>query len=445
MKLLFLLLMIVGGLVALVVLAGLITGVVAVVYSLLPIPKVPMRYNLRNLQVRWKTTAVTALAFTMVIGLLTVMLAFVQGMDHLVKSSGHPGNIIVLAAGSTDESFSSLPAGVDVLQLPKDVQEMVQKEGDKFLAVREVYVVVVQERVDPQTKQPTGRFVQMRGLDDVELAARIHGLELQPGGQWFSGRTYDVVLGASAAETFGPDLGKSSAEPGDEIQLGSKKWRVTGVMKASGSTFANEVWAQDTHLQESFGRKTETGPSYSSFIVRVKDPALAEQASELIDKQKVTESFTAMTEKKYYANLSQTNLQFMYAAIVVAVVMAVGGVLGVMNTMFAAISQRRKDIGVLRLLGYSRWQVLVSFLTESLVIALIGGLLGLALGSLVDGWTAKSIVAGSGGGGKSIILTLLVDRTALFGGLGLTIVMGLVGGLMPSLSAMRLRPLESLR
>ena len=445
MKLLFYLFLVVALLVGLIVVAALLTGLAAIAHLLLPVAKVPLRYNLRNLQVRWKTTAITALAFTVVIFLLTWMLAFVQGMNHLVKNSGHPGNIIVLAAGSNDETYSNLPASVDVRVLPKNVQEMVLKDGDNFWAVREVYVVVNQEFIHPKTKELDRRFVQMRGVDDVKMAARLHGLELQPGGKWFSGKTYEVVLGASVAKKFGADVGKDSVEPGDEVQLGSRKWRVSGVMKASGSTFANEVWARDIHVQESFGRKTETGPSYSSYVVRIKDPSLADKASDRIDQERTTEAITAMTEKKYYENLSQTNLQFMVAAIIVAIMMAIGGVLSVMNTMFAAISQRSKDIAVLRLLGYGRWQILASFLMESLVIAVVGGFLGLALGSLLNGLTATSVVASGTGGGKSIVFALVVDQLVVCAGLALIVVMGLVGGLIPSLSAMRLRPLESLR
>src|SRR6266849_3732913 len=124
MKLLFYLLLAVAALVGLLVVTALLTGLAAVVHWLLPVAKVPLRYNLRNLQARWKTTAITALAFTVVIILLTWMLAFVQGMNLLVKSSGQPGNIIVLSAGSTDEAFSNLPASVDITSLPKNIHKM---------------------------------------------------------------------------------------------------------------------------------------------------------------------------------------------------------------------------------------------------------------------------------------------------------------------------------
>ena len=125
--------------------------------------------------------------------------------------------------------------------------------------------------------------------------------------------------------------------------------------------------------------------------------------------------------------------------------MAAGGMFGVMNTMFAAISQRTKDIGVLRLLGYNRRAVLISFLLESLLIALVGGGLGCALGWLVDGWSATSVVSNGPGGGKFVVLRLVVDGQIVAAGLLLTLVMGILGGIVPALSAVRLKPLEALR
>ncbi|HZT79529.1 MAG TPA: ABC transporter permease, partial [Gemmataceae bacterium] len=158
-------------------------------------------------------------------------------------------------------------------------------------------------------------------------------------------------------------------------------------------------------------------------------------------------ALNSMTEAEYYSKLAETNRQFLVAILFVAGVMAVGGVFGVMNTMFAAISQRTKDIGVLRIIGFARWQILVSFFLETLLIALIGGLLGLAVGYVfADGRTATSVVSsGQGGAGKSVVLRMLVDGNILAAGLLFTLVMGALGGLLPSLSAMRLKPLDALR
>jgi ABC-type antimicrobial peptide transport system permease subunit len=125
--------------------------------------------------------------------------------------------------------------------------------------------------------------------------------------------------------------------------------------------------------------------------------------------------------------------------------MALGGIVGIMNTMYAAISQRTKDVGLLRILGYSRGQVLRSFFLESMLLALLGGLLGCAVGSLANGFTATSILSGGQGGGKSVVIKLVADWSILGIGLSFALVMGCVGGLIPALSAMRLRALESLR
>src|SRR5262249_9674455 len=130
---------------------------------------------------------------------------------------------------------------------------------------------------------------------------------------------------------------------------------------------------------------------------------------------------------------------------IVAVIMAIGGLFGVMNTMFAAIAQRTKDIGVLRILGYARWQLLLSFLLESLLLALVGGALGCAVGSLFHGLSATSIMSSGPGGGKSVVLKLVVDGQILLAGMQFAFAMGLLGGIWPALSVMRLRPLEAVR
>ncbi len=186
--------------------------------------------------------------------------------------------------------------------------------------------------------------------------------------------------------------------------------------------------------------------NYSTIVLRTANAADAEQTAKDLTTNFKKAALQAQTETAYFDKLNATNQQFLVAIVFVAVIMAVGGVFGVMNTMFAAISQRIKDIGVLRILGFASWQILVSFLLESLVIALVGGLLGCAVGSLANGWTASSIISGGqGGGGKSVMLKLVVDGNILAAGLCLTLVMGGLGGLLPALSAMRLKPLDSLR
>lgn len=453
-----------------------IIGVVVAAFSkILPIVRVPLHYNLRNLVLRWKTTVVTAVAFTVVVTLLIVMLSFVAGMNRVTEGSGIPGNVLILSDGATDEVFSNLPRDASVERLPNDIQVLIAKDANgKYLATKEAYVLVNHVLANPEPGGRMRRFVQMRGLDDPETAGQVHGLELLKGRWWSQsgvgttkvkvtrqGVTHEeypkeIVMGDGVAGQFARDLRVPSLEPGQVLEVGPLTCMVVGILKATGSTFGSEVWARDSVVQEQFGRQN----SYSSYVVRARDPARASEAlqtGEIATARTVTDmirkfkgagdiALQAYPETDYYSKLTETNNQFLYAIIFVAIFMAIGGVLGIMNTMFAAISQRTKDIGMMRLLGFTRAQILVSFLFESLVIALAGGLLGCLIGFAFDGWTASSVVSGGpGGGGKSVVLRLVVSPEILGSGLGFALLMGAIGGLVPSLAAMRLKPLESLR
>jgi putative ABC transport system permease protein len=426
----------------------------AVLLLLVALGKIPLSYNVRNLVVRWRTTTLTALAFTLVICLQTVMLGFVAGMNKLTENSGRPENVMVLSDGSLDELMSNLgySDSADV-----DRQPLVERDAQgQPLASREVYVVVNQP-LDLGPGQPTRRrFTQVRGIEDPRIAAQVHGLELYPEGQWFSAagvqslpgasgdgqeQAVQAVLGEGVAGQLGQDRGRERLIVGDVFELGPRKWIVVGIMRSAGSTFGSEIWAKRALVGPMFGKET-----YSSIVLRTRDADTALQLADDLTKNFRKAAVQAQPETEYFAKLSETNRQFTAAIVFVTIVMAVGGVFGVMNTMFAAISGRTKDIGVLRIIGFARWQILFSFFLESLVISLVGGLLGCAIGYLTNGWTATSIVSGGqGGGGKFVVLELVISADTLLLGLLLALAMGAVGGLLPAISAMRLKPLESLR
>lgn len=430
-------------------------GVAALVFvALLIIGKVPLSYNIRNLVVRWRTTLLTALAFTLVICLQTVMLGFVAGMNKLTDQSGQPGNVMVLSDGALDELMSNLGYGnsADVERHPGVLRD----ERGEPLASREVYLVVNQPVPTEPGQRQRRRFTQVRGVEDPVVAARVHGLELKPGGTWFSKsgvqsldgssagdeeQAVQAVVGEGVAGQMGQDRGKERLEVGDVFDLGPRKWVVVGIMKAAGSTFGSEIWSKRSLVGPMFGKN-----GYSSIVLRTADADTARQVAEDLTRNYKKTAVQAQTETEYFSKLATTNRQFTLAIAFVAIVMGIGGVFGVMNTMFAAISGRTKDIGVLRIVGFARWQILVSFFLESLLLSLAGGLLGCAIGFLSNGWTATSIVTGGqGGGGKFVVLQLVIGADTLLVGLLLALAMGALGGLLPALSAMRLKPLESLR
>jgi putative ABC transport system permease protein len=431
----------------------LLAEVVLVVLLFAPVRKVPLTYNFRNLSVRWKTSLLTLLAFTLVVSLLVIMLAFVNGMTRLTEVSGHPENVIVLSQGATDEQFSSMMF-TDAGDIERQPGVLTNEQG-RPLCSTEQFLVITQPLPAEPGQPERRRFVQVRGLLDPEISGRVHGLNLYPGGSWFSqagvqdlpaegtatGETaIQAVLGEGAARQLGHDFKKEPLRVGDVLPLGGRKWIVVGILQSAGATFDSEVWAKGPYVAPLYGKE-----AISSLVLRTRDADTARAVAEDLSTNYKKSSVNAQVETEYYSKLSATNRQFLGAIGFLAIFMALGGMAGVMNTMFAAISQRTKDIGMLRILGFSRWQVLHSFFLEALVLALVGGLIGCALGSLAHGWSATSIISSGTGGGKSVVLKLVVDARTILVGLLFTLIMGGLGGLLPSLSAMRLRPLESLR
>ena len=506
--------------------------------------KVPLGYNLRNLSLRWPTTLMTALAFSLLVGMVTTLLAFVNGMDRLTENSGQPGNVIVLAGGANDEVYSSLSArDVDEVELLDGVLRESDVDGrprgkdevDRRLCSREAYIVVNQPIAPDEgkatTQQARGtlksiapdreefvlvddraealrlrmadggkvftnrtparfeqlrlgykvwvafdelegelrasdvraasryRYTQVRGIDDGPLSAQVHGLSLLEGA-WFSGagvqdlapekgahsqareQAVEAVLGEGIARELARDYRRERLGVGDVFELGPRKWVVVGITQSAGSTFGSEIWAKRSVVGPMFGKF----PNYSTMVLRTKDDVGAATLANYLNKDFKRVALNAQPESEYYAMLSATNRQFGVAIYFVTVIMAVGGVFGVMNTMFAAISQRIKDIGVLRVVGYPRWQILVSFLLESMIIGLLGGALGaIAAYVLFDGMTATSIVSNGEGAGKTVVLKLRVTAGTLAPGELLTVMVGRIGGLMPALAAMRLKPLDCFR
>jgi ABC-type antimicrobial peptide transport system permease subunit len=238
------------------------------------------------------------------------------------------------------------------------------------------------------------------------------------------------------------DRERKSMEPGDLIHIRDRDWVVTGIMKSAGSTFDSEIWAKQEIVASEFGKR-----GYTSGVLKTANDEIGQLLAEDATANFKTSggaAISAQLETKYYERLNGTNLLFLVGSIVIVAIMAIGAVFGVMNAMFAAISQRTIDVGVLRILGYKRVHILISFFLESLLLALVGGVLGCAIGCLSNGWSMTSIVGG-GGGGRSIVFQMAVSPRILLFGLAFSLLMGALGGFIPALSAMRLKPLESMR
>jgi putative ABC transport system permease protein len=407
---------------------------------------IPIRYNYRNLMVRWRTTLLTAVGFTLVVALLVIMLAFVRGLVTLAENSGHPGNVMILKDGANDELFSEI--NIDdvhktLYSLWGNDTTIARDSSGTAMVSFEVYGMATQE-IPPATPggATTYRFLQIRGVEDPAVSGQLHNLPLRPGGAWFNDSGTQCVLGSGVAKTLGLVVGDTFRPRPGLPPL----WEVTGIMDSGGSPFDSEVWAKREDVGKYFGKDNEERKQalYTTIVLRLPSYEMADAACKYY-RDLPDIKVNALPEKDYYKNLTQNIKTFQISAIVIAIIMAIGGCFGLMNTMFAAVAQRIKDIGVLRIIGYSKLQILISFLLESMLIAILGGLLGVLMGSSVHGIEQKGMLSSGQGGGKTVVFKMVVDAEVIKVAGAFTLIMGLLGGIIPAVSAMRMKPLDAVR
>jgi putative ABC transport system permease protein len=382
---------------------------------------IPIKYNARNLVVRWKTTLMTASGFTLVVAALVVMLAFVAGVEQVCTTSGQPENVIVLAKGNNDEVFSQIDT-----RLAKELENFPgvgRSPSGQPLASREMFLVV--HRLLEQ--EGVFKFLQIRGV--LPVAFDVHTeIELIEGRPLRASQS-EVIIGKGVQREHRLNVG-------DQVDIGRKKWTVAGVFAAGGSAFESEVWCDLTEVASQFRREGV----YSSVVLRTES---SESALELTERLKESRSIVCnpKTEPEYYAKQAEQMQMLSSATWVIAWFMGIGAIFGVMNTMFAAIGQRRKDIAVLRIMGFQAHEILISFLLEAILISIIGGGLGIALGTAVNGFSRSTAV----GGVREIEFAFRVTEGTIAFAAGFSLGMGVLGGLLPALSVVRIQPLEALR
>jgi putative ABC transport system permease protein len=267
---------------------------------------------------------------------------------------------------------------------------------------------------------------QVRGVYPVALA--VHTQIQITEGRMFRRNYREMIVGRSMAR-------QENLRVGGKLPVGQIEWDIVGVFEAQGSTFESEAWCDLDQLSNHFHREGIC----SSVVLRTASPAAAEALARDLRNSKVV-SVEAQTEVNYYEQQAQQTDTIRAGALVIAFFMSIGAVLGVTNTMFAAIGERIKDIAVMRLLGFRRGEILLSFLLESLFIAAFGGIVGSLLACGINGLTVNAAL-----GGKSVAFAFNVDSTILTIGAVFAVTMGVIGGLLPAMSAMRVDALETMR
>jgi putative ABC transport system permease protein len=382
----------------------------------------PISYNLRNLRVRWRVTLLAIFGIALVVAVFVFLAAMSSGFRIALRATGRTDNAIVVQKGSQSELGSAIDRGRASLMM---VDSRIARGVDgQPLASGEIVVVAnLSRRTDGGEVNVLIRGVSMRAFEVREGIKIVRGRNVAPG-------LAEVVVGARTSERFGLDVGST-------VPIGNQDWDVVGVFSSEGSGFESEIWGDISAMS---GPLRRVG-AYQAVVVRLRDPGTLDAFKKTYETDPQVQ-VTITQERKYYEDQAgPTTDALMGLALFVSVVMGIGAVFGAMNTMYAIVVARTREIGTLRALGFSRRSILVSFVTESVLLALVGGLLGCLLTLPANGVTSAT----GGANFSELAFAFKVTPPALAMGLIFAVVMGFLGGLLPAFRAARLPITTALR
>ncbi|HZJ45874.1 MAG TPA: ABC transporter permease [Pyrinomonadaceae bacterium] len=382
----------------------------------------PLKYNLRNIIVRKGSTLATAFTIGLTVAVFLMVMALARGIDLTLSSSGEPLNLIVLREGSTAELNSNITR-----ENFNDLQYLdgVEREADKPLATAELITLIYKARKGMNQ----GSNVTVRGIGPMSLKMRS-GFQTIAGRMFNPGLTEAVVSKRIAERFQGFDIG-------DKFRIQTTDYTVVGLFDAGGKAFESEIWVDVNSLASTTNR-----PTFSSALLRVKDAStLATLAKRITDDPKL--HLKALSERTFYEDQQGTASGALKGlAVFISFIMAVGAGFAGMNTMYAAVARRTKEIGTLRVLGFSRISVLIAFLLESVSIALIGAAIGILLAlplNFVSTGTSNWVTF------SEIAFNFRVTPDLMLFALIFGAVIGFVGSLLPSIRASRFKIVDALR
>jgi putative ABC transport system permease protein len=383
---------------------------------------IPLKYNLRNLFVRKVSTTMTVLSIGLVVAVFIALMALGSGIDKTFTSSGDRRNLLILRKSSQVEGNSAVTKAE--YQIIRYLPGIEAGSNGQPLISPEVIVLLNIAR-----KDGTGMSnVMVRGVGP-------EAFELRPDLRLLDGRLFrpgfrEMIVSKNLANRF------AGIEPGKQIRFGKGNWTIVGRFEAGGTSFDSEIWASNDELIGEFDRL-----GYSSVLMRCSDPKTqGDLIKQIADDRRM--QLESLNERAYYDKQTLAGAGIKILATLMTIFMGIGACFAAMNTMYAAVSSRTREIGTLRALGFSSASILTSFLIEAVLLALIGGGIGSLLALPVNGistGSANFVTFSEVTYNFRITLPLVVTALALAG------ILGVLGGFFPARAAARQPIIEALR
>ena len=413
-KLVFFLLVTVAAIIALLLIVVVVGGILAGLLAPF-LGNVPVSYNFRSIRARWTSTIVAILGIAGTVGVFVAMLSLARGFKATLVASGSPGNALVMRAGSASEMMGGITLeSIKVLQDAPGVAR--DTSGSPLLTQDVVGVIPV-----PLISTGTDANVQVRGVSPNVLEVRKFVKIVQ--GRMFQAGLNELVVGKNASKTY------QGLTVGNKIDFAGGHWQVVGIFDAGGSAFDSEVWCDSQIFNQVLQRPANI---FQSATVHLASPATYQEFKDAVTADPRM-NVDVYREVDYYAKQSTTMTRLITVlGGLVAAVMAIGAIFGALNTMYSAVAERGREIATMRAVGFSTWNVILSFLFEALLISFLGGLIGCLAVLPLNGLTTSTMNFQTF---SNLAFAFKITFDLLLGGVLFAFVMGVLGGVLPAIRA----------
>ncbi len=387
---------------------------------------VPLSYSFRNLWKRRLTTILTVSGMALVVFVFSVVLMMAAGLQKTLVETGLPDNVVVVRKAATSEVMSIIDrkSAAIVEMLP---QVAAGNQGQTMMAKESVVLIALKKK--GVEKSSSHSNVTVRGIQAESLPLRPQ-VKLVAGRMLRAGSS-EVIVGNSIAKGFqGVGLQQT-------LNWGMRTWTVVGIFDAGNTGFSSEIWGDVDQVMQAFRRTI-----FNSLIFKLKNPDDFDAVKAAIEKDPRL-TLEAKRETKYYRDQSEVMAKFLrILGMSLTVIFSIGAIIGAMITMYSAVANRTAEIGTLRALGFRRRNILLAFLTESLLLGFIGGFIGLFFASFMQ-FISISTVNFQTFSELAFKFTLTPD--IILESMIFALAMGLIGGVLPALRASRMKIVDALR
>lgn len=385
---------------------------------------IPIKYTLRNFGARKLTTGITVTGIALVVFVFAAVLMMAYGIQKTLKQTGSEDNVHITRKSSSGEITSIIPG--EEQNIIKTLPYIASRaDGKPIISMEPVVIINLEIKTGGMSN------VTVRGVSEpvFDLRPQVKITE----GRMFRWGARELIVANGIHKKF------KNANIGDRLKMAGDYWTVVGIMDAGGSGFDSEVWGDEVQLLTAFNR----GTTVSVVTFKMKDKSDFEKIKESFRTDKRLLEFEPEIEQTYYEKQSEAMSMFIkILGLVVTVIFSIGATIGAMITMYAAVANRTVEIGTLRALGFKRRTVLAAFLIESLMISIIGWLIGIALASVLSFFNISTINFASF---SEVQFSFAIKPSILIISLVFSLLMGFIGGFLPAFRAARLNIVNALR